>query len=94
MSDLRLNKIEDALVKMADAVTELTKTESARVEREKVQSGINNKILKFMEKVEDEYKPTINISKKIHSFLFNFFTKYIATGIGLALLAAAGYNFV
>ena len=94
MSEDRLNRLEDALIKLTEKFTEFVKIESGRQERDKHQVGINEKLLKHIEKFEDEYKPTIRRSAKHHKWLDFFFGKVILSSVILAILSAAGYKFM
>ena len=95
-SDQRLDKLSDAIAALTNKFSEFLAVESARQERDKHQVDINQRVLKHMEKVDADYKPTIDRSKKYHKWVDDFIgKKVIPLCVGLVVLSmisAAGYS--
>ena len=66
MSEQRLDKIEEAIVKLADNLSEFIAVEGSRQERDKHQVELNERVLKHMKHVDSDMLPTVNRSKKHH----------------------------
>lgn len=94
MTDQRIDRLERAIVVLTDKFSEFIAIESGRQERDKHQVDINTRLLKHMEQVDSEYRPILMRSKKHHDWLDAFIGKYILPAMVLAILAAAGYNFI
>ena len=94
MSEDRIDKLEAATTGLTNKFTEFIALESGRQERDKHQVEFNERMLSHMEKVDSEYKPIITRSKKYQEWIDAFVGKFILPVILLAMLSAAGYNFI
>ena len=94
MTEPRVDRLEKAITVLTDKFSEFIAIESGRQERDKHQIDLNARLLKHMEKVDAEYKPILMRSKKHQDWLDQFIGKYILPALVLAVLAAAGYNFI
>ena len=95
-SDQRLDKLSDAVTGLTNKFSEFLAVESARQERDKHQVDINERTLKHIEKVDSDYKPTIERSKKYHKWIDDFIGKKVIPLVFglliLSMLSAAGYS--
>lgn len=94
MTEPRVDRLEKAITVLTDKFSEFIAIESGRQERDKHQIDLNDRILKHMEKVDSEYRPILTRSKKHQDWIDAFIGKFILPAVVLAMLAAAGYNFV
>ena len=94
MSEARLDKLEQAIIKLTDKFSEFLAVESRRQEVEKNQVELNARFMKHMDEISSTYKPIITRSKKYQDWVDSFIGKIILPAIALAVLAAAGYNFI
>ena len=92
MTSTRIDRLELALIRLTDKFTEFISVESARQERDKHQLEINERILKHIETVDAEYKPTIDRVKKHHRWLDNFIGKVLLPLIIISVLSVIGFK--
>ena len=94
MSEARLDKLEQAIIKLTDKFSEFLAVESRRQERDKNQVEVNARFMKHIDDIDSTYKPILARSKKYQDWVDSFIGKIVLPAIALAVLAAAGYNFI
>ena len=90
MTEQRLNKIEEAMTKLAGTFGEFLAIEAARKERDKQQLEINMKLSSFIESYKDKDKPVIEAARKHQAWMSFFIGKIELPAIVGAVLLGAG----
>lgn len=90
MDDERLNKVEGAIVKLAETMSEYLAVESARKERDKHQIALNEKFMAFIDDYIGFDKPVVENARRFQSWLSYFTGKILLPAILVAVLLAAG----
>lgn len=90
MSEDRLNKVEGAIVKLAETMSEYLAVESARKERDKHQVTLNEKFMAFIENYIEHDKPVVDTSRKWQAWMSHFIGKVLLPAVMVAVLLAAG----
>jgi len=93
MSDERLTKLENVMVKLAENMSEFLAVESARKERDKHQIALNEKFITFIDNYIEHDKPVVNTAKGYQKWMGFFVGRILLPAIVIAILLSAGYQF-
>ncbi len=93
MTEERISKLEGAMTKLAENMSEYLAVESARKERDKQQITLNEKFITFIDNYIANDKPVINIAKGYQKWMSFFVGKVILPSVIIAILLSAGYQF-
>jgi len=93
MSEERISKLEGAMTKLADVMSEFIAVESARKEREKHQGSLNEKVITFIDNYNENDKPVVNVARGYQKWMSFFVGKVILPSVIVAILLSAGYQF-
>ncbi len=93
MSEERISKLEGAMTKLADIMSEFIAAESARKEREKHQGSLNEKIIAFIDNYNENERPVVTAARGYQKWMAFFVGKVILPSVIAAILFSAGYQF-